>query len=635
MNSIRSCCWRAVNDVKDYFKTMPTSLIQRKSFEQEVLSETQLDRCLNVFDLTFLGIGSTLGLGIYILAGTVASTESGPSIIISFLIAAIASVFAGLCYAEFGARVPRTGSAYVYSYVTVGEFIAFIIGWNLVLEYAIGTASVARGYSGYIDSLANNVMEKQLNVSMHIDIPHMAQYPDFLAFGITMLLAGVLSIGVSESSKFNNVFTIINLLVVIYVIICGSFKADIHNWQLKPSEIPPGHGSGGFFAFGIEKMLTGASTCFYGFVGFDCIATTGEEVKNPRRSIPIAIIASLLIVFFAYFGVSAIQTLMVPYWEQDTNAPLPDVFEHVGWKSAKYIISVGALAGLSTSLLGGMFPLPRVFYAMASDGLIFRFLAIVHPRFKTPMIATFLSGLLTGSLALVFNVNELAKMMSIGTLLAYTLVATSVLVLRYRDEAVVITDETSEDELSNPNMLTQVNSLSIVRSITVRNFLNQLFNKDRLFKPTPLSARVAVIFISFIATLIVVVDVILVFCFDEIKSLDPLVMSALVIVVALLFVAVTILYLQPIENKEISFKVPLVPFTPLLSIFINILLMLKLPLPTWQRFGIWMAIGFLIYFGYGIRNSSQRSMRYCLPSEHKDTEEFTEDTPIINSKQED
>ncbi|CAG2162833.1 unnamed protein product [Oppiella nova] len=415
------------------------ALLRRKHIEQSSLTQTRLDRCLSTLDLTALGVGSTLGLGIYVLAGEVASRTAGPAVTLSFFVAAVASVFAGLCYAEFGARVPKAGSAYVYSYVTVGELMAFIIGWNLILEYVIGTASVARGYSLYIDALVNGTIQAHFREWMPIDVTGLSAYPDFLAFGITLLLTAMLSIGVKESTRFNSIFTGLNLLVVLFIVIAGSFKADIKNWTIPEDDVPKGHGSGGFMPFGFSGMMAGAATCFYGFIGFDVIATTGEEARNPQRSIPIGIVLSLLLVFLAYFGVSAIQTLMMPYYlqtEELTNgAPLPYVFEHAGWPVAKWIISIGALTGLSTSLLGAMFPLPRVLYSMASDGVIFRFLATVHPKFKTPLLATGVSGVFAGGMAAMFDVKELADMMSIGTLLAYTLVAISVLILRYSDSA--------------------------------------------------------------------------------------------------------------------------------------------------------------------------------------------------------
>lgn len=210
----------------------------------------------------------------------------------------------------------------------------------------------------------------------------------------------------------------------------------MHNWKIDPKEIPQdvNGGLGGFFPFGLKGMVAGAATCFYSFVGFDAIATTGEEVLDPQRSLPLSIILSLAFVTFAYCSVAAVQTLMWPYWDQKNSAPLPYVFDKVGYHFAEKVIRIGALAGLSTSLVGSMFPMPRIIYAMAEDGLIFKFLSYVNPKFKTPITATLLSSFIAALMSAVFNVDQLAEMMSIGTLLAYTLVAISVLILRYKME---------------------------------------------------------------------------------------------------------------------------------------------------------------------------------------------------------
>lgn len=588
------------------------ALIRKKKVDENSLSETQLNRCLTTLDLTFLGIGSTLGLGIYVLSGKVASTTAGPSVILSFLIAALASVFAALCYAEFGSRVPKAGSAYIYSYVTVGEMMAFIIGWNLILEYAIGTASVARGYSNYIDSIFGGKMERYLNETLPLNIPHLSSYPDFLSLAITLCLTALMAVGVKESTKFNNVFTTVNLLVVLYVIICGSFKIDFHNWNLRKDEVPKGQ-AGGFFPFGLNGMLAGASTCFYGFVGFDCIATTGEEVKNPRRAIPISIIISLVVVFLAYFGVSSIETLMAPYYLQDQSAPLPYVFKKVGYPIAAYIITGGALFGLSTSLLGGMFPLPRVIYAMSKDGLIFSFLSTISQKFKTPLIATIISGLLTGSMAMLFDVKELADMMSIGTLLAYTLVAVSILFLRYQmDQFGTVTEgstSTNTEINRGGRVLHQYgtdapNMAPNVKPYTQRELVRCLFfNLDKLKTANHASSFASKILILFLILLIILVNCMVVFLREALlEFIGYQVLLAILLVYIL--VATIDLCALPSSIPQISFKVPFVPVVPLLSVFANVLLMLNLSGMTWIRFGVWMALGMLIYFFYGIWKST-------------------------------
>ncbi|TGZ52170.1 hypothetical protein CRM22_010679 [Opisthorchis felineus] len=418
------------------------NLSRKKLLHSNDISNTRLSRCLSVVDLTALGIGCTLGAGVYVVVGEVARSSAGPAVILSFLIAALSSVLSGLCYAEFGARVPKTGSAYIYSYVAVGELMAFITGWTLILQYIIGTSSVARAWSSNVDGLTGGRISEVFSHYMPMNMTGLAEYADPLAFSITMAVTVLLSCGAQESSMVNNIFTLINLGVICYVFITGLFKVDIANWAINPEKVPvtdpnKDHvGKGGFLPFGLSGVISGAGTCFYCFVGFDIIATAGEEARNPQRAIPVAILACLLVCFVAYAAVSAVITLMVPYYSIPQVAPLPNVFDQVGWDVAKYVIVVGAVCALTTSLLGGLFPLPRIVYAMASDGLLFRFLGRVSGRFRTPLVSTMLFGLLAGVLAAVFSLKDLVDMMSIGTLFAYSLVALSVLILRGQQETV-------------------------------------------------------------------------------------------------------------------------------------------------------------------------------------------------------
>ncbi|XP_053609495.1 cationic amino acid transporter 2 isoform X2 [Plodia interpunctella] len=546
----------------------------------------RLARVLSALDLTALGVGSTLGVGVYVLAGDVAKNYAGPAVILSFLLAAVASVFAGLCYAEFGARVPKAGSAYVYSYVCVGEFIAFIIGWNLILEYIIGAASVVKALSEYLDSLLDKAISSTLQAAFPMHSPHLASYPDILAFTVIMAFSVALAFGVKESTKFNNFCTGVNLCVVLFVIISGSFKADSKNWRIPASEVPREYGAGGFAPYGLSGIIRGAAVCFYGFIGFDCVATAGEEARQPQKSIPFAVVASLLVVFLAYCGVSTVLTLMLPYYLQDEKAPFPFVYDHLGWKWAKYAVSIGATCALCSSLLGAVFPLPRIIYAMSSDGLLFKFMGRVSERFQTPLVGTMVAGLFTGTLAMIFRLEQLIHMMSIGTLLAYSMVASCVLLLRY--------------EYQSPHRGTEPLTLS------VRSAARQLLNKDNLAAPTRLSSAV-------VSTLVTLYGA---WCFLMMWTINhygedilrgeggpiALVSVGAVLVVCTLYA----ISRQPVSEKILAFSVPLVPWLPGVSILINVYLMLNLDYMTWVRFAVWIAAGLLIYITYGAWHSSER-----------------------------
>jgi amino acid transporter len=466
--------------------------------------------------------------------------------------------------------------------------------------------------------MLDNSMQRAYNQSMHMHAPFLAEYPDFTAFFITIFLSVILSYGVQESTRFNNVFTVLNLVVVCFVMVVGFSQANPQNWSKSPRDEKD---KGGFFPFGFSGTLSGAATCFYGFVGFDAIATTGEETKNPQKSIPIAIIVSLAFICVSYIGISSALTLMLPYYLQDSAAPLPHAFHEVGLSWAGWVVSIGAMFGLSTSLLGAMFPLPRVLYAMASDGLIPRPLATVHKRFQTPLLATLLAGFGAAVMALLFDLAQLVDMMSIGTLMAYTMVGICVLILHYQDESAQApeaagpsysplstaddTNEDSDEDLFSPE---ELGSAPGSPRYSWSSYFRQLLNLDGLTTPSPLSAKVARHNIILFSVLSIPWSV-LVNC-DQTAWTQ----FCIVTVTATMLLCIVIIYRQPQSLSHTTFVVPAAPWLPALSVVINVFLMCKLSIHTWIRFVFWMAAGFLIYGCYGWRNSSEEyKMKGKLP----------------------
>lgn len=593
-------------------------LVRRRPLAASEQSESSLSRCLTTLDLVSLGVGSTLGAGVYVLAGEVAREKAGPSIIICFLIAALSSVMSGLCYAEFGARVPCSGSAYLYSYVTVGQLLAFITGWNLILNYVIGAASVARAWSAAFDGLIGNHISQALQTTFPIQVPSfLAKYPDFFALGLVIVLTGILALGARESAMVTRVFTGVNLLVLCFVSLSGFINGKLHNWQLTEDDYKLALsetnstdslgplGSGGFMPFGLTGILRGTATCFFAFIGFDCIASTGEEARCPQRSIPLGIVISLFICFLMYFGVSSALTLMMPYYQININSPLPQAFIHVGWGPARYAVAVGTLCALSSSLIGSIFPVPRVVYSMAEDGLLFRKLAQVHPRTHTPVLATVLCGVIAAFMAFLVELSDLVDLSSIGTLLAYSLVAFSVLVLRYQpDQNLSSCKKEKSDSMAvelEPGL--ELSSCMEPMSPEGTPGIAKGLCMPMDTTPTLRSGRIVYGCASLLALLLVFLCLILVQWSTQLFSGNPVLIAVAVSLFLLTVGVVTVIWRQPQSTIPLHFKVPALPVLPVLSIFVNIYLMMQMTTGTWIRFGIWMVIGFAIYFGYGIQHS--------------------------------
>ena len=465
---------------------MPTSLFRTKSIEQILADserpEHRLKKTLTVWDLTALGLGGIIGTGIFVLVGTAVVGDAhrpgaGPGIVLSFILSGVTCALAALCYAEFAAMIPVAGSAYTYSYATLGEFLAWITGWNLILEYGVACVAVAIGWSGYF----NNVL-KTLGLGLPVWATHapgsaeggVANLPAAI---IVLLVTVVLVLGVKESARATALIVVVKLAVIVFFLAVGF-------WSVEPANWSP------FMPYGFKGVGAAAAIVFFAYIGFDAVSTTAEEARNPQRDLPISIIASLSICGVLYVLVSAVLTGIIPYTRIDIHAPVAEALRVVGFHWGAALVATGAVAGITSVLFVMMIGQIRVFFAMSRDGLLGPWLSKVHPRFRTPHHATVLTGVGVAALAALVPIGEAADMTNIGTLFAFALVCAGVLVLRR----------------TRPN------------------------------QPRP-------------------------------------------------------------------FRIPFMPWVPLLGMSACLGLMAFLPTITWIRFGVWTVLGVVVYCGYGIRHS--------------------------------
>ncbi|HKT60319.1 MAG TPA: amino acid permease [Gemmatimonadales bacterium] len=491
------------------------SLFARKditALQAEVGSDVSLKRALGPVNLVALGIGAIIGAGIFVLTGQAAANYAGPAIVYSFILAGTACALAGLCYAEFSAMIPIAGSAYTYGYATLGEFVAWIIGWDLILEYLFAASTVAVGWSGYVVSFL-----KDLGINIppqYTSAPYTHAAPPDAGLNVWRLFTEgwsstgavlnvpamiivafvtiLLIIGISESATFNNIIVVIKLTVVALFIIFGLAYINRENWEpFVPAATGPGK-------FGWDGILRGAGVIFFAYIGFDAVSTAAQETKNPQRDMPIGILGSLAICTVLYIAVALVLTGIVKYTALNVPDPIAVGINAAGPGLAwlRPIVKIGAIAGLSSVILVMLLGQPRIFYSMSKDGLLPPVFSRVHPKFRTPYLASALTGVAAMIFAGLLPIGLLGELVSIGTLLAFAIVCAGVLVLRYTDPS----------------------------------------------RPRP-------------------------------------------------------------------FRTPLVPVVPIAGIASCVYLMSGLPVDTWARLIIWMAIGLLIYFLYGRRHSKVQAGR--------------------------
>lgn len=480
---------------------MSSQLFRTKNL-QEILTtaertEYKLKRTLGAVELTALGVGAIIGAGIFALAGTAAAGTpdrpgSGPALMLAFVVTALACGLSALCYAEFASVVPISGSAYTYSYFTLGELVAWMIGWDLILEYAVGNIAVAVSWSGYFVELLRGFgitfpawLSSNYNVASRIPAvletaPHVLGVPVIInlpAVAIVAFVTALLVIGIKESSRFNIVMVAIKLAVLFFFIVLGAFYVKPENWS---PFAPNGWGS----------VMTGAAIVFFAYIGFDAISTAAEETRNPQRDLPVAMFASLAICTVLYVAVAAVLTGIIPYHRLAVAEPLALAFSYLNMNWAAGIVAFGAVIATTAVLLVFQLGQARIFFAMSRDGLLPLWFAAVHPRYRTPHVTTILTGVVVAFFAAFMDIGEAAELTNIGTLFAFVLVCAGVIILRYR-----------QPDLKRP------------------------------------------------------------------------------------------------------FRCPLLPWVPLLGVFICIYLMVSLPRMTWIRFVVWLGLGLLIYCLYSRKRS--------------------------------
>ena len=412
------------------FATKSIETLMRESGET---GEHCLKRALGPINLVTLGIGAIIGAGIFVITGQAAAQFAGPAIIISFVLAGIACAFAGLCYAEFASMIPIAGSAYTYSYATLGELIAWIIGWDLILEYAFGAATVAVGWSGHLRAfmrdLGWNLPAMPTSSLTLFGIPVQLRY-DYVGFLVILAITTILVIGIKESANFTTAIVILKVAVVCLFIALATMFLASHGWKTNfwHPFIPANTGVRG--EFGWSGILRGAGVVFFAYIGFDAVSTAAQEAKNPKKDMPFGILGSLVICTVLYILVSGLLTRLVPYTQLNVPDPVVVGIRTTGQQWATFLVELGALAGLATVMLVMLLGQSRVFYSMSRDGLLWPWASKIHPRFRTPYISSVIVGVFVAILATLLPLHILDEMTSVGTLLAFVLVSAGVWVMR-------------------------------------------------------------------------------------------------------------------------------------------------------------------------------------------------------------
>ncbi|XP_074271060.1 cationic amino acid transporter 2, vacuolar-like [Silene latifolia] len=604
--------------------------VHRDNYQQQQ-QPPQLARVLSVPHLTAIGIGTTIGAGVYILIGTVARECSGPALTLSFLFAGIAAGLSAFCYAELASRCPSAGSAYHYSYVCVGEGVAWLIGWSLMLEYTIGGSAIARGVSPNLVLLFGSSNNLPSFLARQY-IPALGVVVDPCAAILVVIVTALLCLGIKESSFAQAIVTTANICALIFVIIAGTYLGFKTRWT--GYELPKG-----YFPFGINGMLAGSATVFFSYIGFDAVASTAEEVKNPKRDLPLGIAFSLFTCCGLYMLVSVVVVGLVPYYELDPDTPISSAFDSHGMHWAAYIITIGASTALCSSLLGSFLPQPRVLMAMARDGLLPSFFSDVNARTQVPVKSTILTGIFAATLAFFMDVSQLAGMVSVGTLLAFTVVAISLLIIRYVPPNEVplppsLQDSKGVDLLNHSGYVEvadDINSRKLVETFKdeIQPLLEQgsssirhplILKQSAECSNTPNDERRRSI-AGWTIVAICLGALLLAFGASDVGLSSIPLFTLCAVGAALLISGLVILSCINQDDGRHSFGhtggfiCPFVPILPVASVLINVYLLVNLGSATWVRVLVWVLIGMLVYALYGRTHSSLRDAIY-VPAAH-------------------
>ncbi|KAJ3685905.1 hypothetical protein LUZ61_015069 [Rhynchospora tenuis] len=582
----------------------------------------QLAKALSVPQLIAIGVGSTIGAGVYVLVGTVAKEHAGPALTISFLIAGIAAALSAFCYAELASRCPSAGSAYHYSYICVGEGVAWLIGWALILEYTIGGSAVARGISpnlalffGGQDSLPSFMARHTL------DLFGSEVVVDPCAAVLVFVVTGLLCFGIKESSTVQGIVTALNVCVMLFVIIAGSYIGFQTGWI--------GYSvSTGYFPFGVNGMLAGSATVFFAYIGFDSVASTAEEVKNPQRDLPWGIGLALSTCCTLYMLVSVVIVGLVPYFALDPDTPISSAFSRHGVHWAMYLVTSGAVLALCSTLMGSLLPQPRILMAMARDGLLPPFFSDINRKTQVPVKSTILTGICAATLAFFMDVSQLAGMVSVGTLLAFTIVAVSILILRYVPPNEVPMPSSLRESIDSVSLrfsfqedaekAEDIKQLSLGGTsdekdpLLVKEIYKSKIDEEKRRKVAALSIALVVV-----GVLILTASASATFL-PSFPRYSACTVGGLMLLGGLGVLS----YIDQDDGRHSfghtgGFICPFIPLLPILCILINTYLLINLGGATWGRVSVWLLIGVIVYIFYGRTHSSLRDVVY-VPNAHAD-----------------